>query len=167
MTTLGKIIGGGLPVGAYGGKKEIMEKVSPAGPVYQAGTLSGNPMAMAAGLAMLKHLRSHQEIYHNIDKTTSKIAEGMMAPLNRKGIPSSVNYAGSMFTLFFTGDKVTDYQSAKKSDTALFGRYFQAMLKRGIYLAPSQFEAMFVSASITSDIASRILDAHELSVGEL
>lgn len=167
MTTLGKIIGGGLPVGAYGGKKEIMDSVSPVGPVYQAGTLSGNPMAMAAGLVMLRYLQAHPEIYQQLREITSYITEGLKRPLEAKGIPHTVNAVGSMFTLFFTGENVTDFTTAKTSDTALFGKYFQAMLSRGIYLAPSQFEALFVSAAIGQEIADRIIQASRDSVEDI
>jgi glutamate-1-semialdehyde 2,1-aminomutase len=161
MTTLGKIIGGGLPVGAYGGKKEIMDFVSPSGPVYQAGTLSGNPLAMAAGLAMLRYLKDHPEVYTNINETTHYLAEGLRAQISRVSIPASVNQVGSMFTLFFTDTRVIDYDTAKTSDTRKFSVYFQHMLRQGIYLAPSQFEAMFVSNAITKSIADQILQASE------
>jgi glutamate-1-semialdehyde 2,1-aminomutase len=140
LTTLGKVIGGGLPVGAYGGRKDIMREVAPSGPVYQAGTLSGNPLAVAAGLAMLRHLKAHPEIYERLEMRAAELCAA--AP---PGV--TVNRVGSMFTFFFTGGPVTDYESAKRSDTARFGRYFRAMLDRGIYLAPSQFEAAFLSAA--------------------
>jgi glutamate-1-semialdehyde 2,1-aminomutase len=144
LTTLGKVIGGGLPVGAYGGRKDIMRKVAPAGPVYQAGTLSGNPLAVAAGLAMLRYLKANPEIYGQLE--TRAAALSAAAP---QGV--TVNRTGSMFTFFFTSGPVTDYESAKRSDTARFGRFFRAMLERGIYLAPSQFEAAFVSAAHTEE----------------
>jgi glutamate-1-semialdehyde 2,1-aminomutase len=140
LTTLGKVIGGGLPVGAFGGRKDIMSKVAPVGPVYQAGTLSGNPLAVAAGLAMLRHLKAHPEIYSHLEERTSALCAAA-------GSGITVNRVGSMFTLFFTECPVTDYESAKRSDTARFGRFFHAMLERGIYLPPSQFEAAFVSAA--------------------
>lgn len=167
MTTMGKIIGGGMPVGAYGGKREIMDFVSPAGPVYQAGTLSGNPIAMAAGLAMLKHLQAHPEIYKTIDKTTSAIVDEMRKSIKAAGLNYTVNQVGSMFTLFFTENRVIDFNTAKTSDTALFAKYFQAMLNQGIYLAPSQFEAMFVSAAIDSFVADRIIEAHHKAIAQL
>lgn len=160
MSTLGKIIGGGLPVGAYGGRKEIMDSVSPAGPVYQAGTLSGNPMAMAAGLVMLKHLKAHPEIYGQLTQTTTKLVNGMRDEIRKAGFNFTINQVGSMFTLFFTATHVTDFGTAKTSDTALFAKYFQAMLQQGIYLAPSQYEAMFVSTAVDSNIADKILTAH-------
>jgi glutamate-1-semialdehyde 2,1-aminomutase len=155
LTTLGKVIGGGLPVGAYGGRKEIMRKVAPAGPVYQAGTLSGNPLAVAAGLAMLGYLKANPEVYHQLETRAAALCAA--AP---QGV--AVNRAGSMFTFFFTSGPVTDYESAKRSDTARFGRFFRRMLERGIYLAPSQFEAAFVSAAHTEeDIRRTAAAAHE------
>jgi glutamate-1-semialdehyde 2,1-aminomutase len=140
MTTLGKVIGGGLPVGAYGGRKDIMRQVAPVGPVYQAGTLSGNPLAVAAGLAMLRYLKSHPEVYPQLEARTAELCAAAPAGV-------TVNRVGSMFTWFFTDQPVTDYDSAKRSDTTRFGRFFRAMLERGIYLAPSQFESAFVSAA--------------------
>jgi glutamate-1-semialdehyde 2,1-aminomutase len=149
------VIGGGLPVGAYGGRKDIMSKVAPAGPVYQAGTLSGNPLAVAAGLAMLKHLKSHPEIYDRLERNAAALCAAAPAGI-------TANRVGSMFTFFFSGAPVTDYESAKRSDTARFGKYFLAMLERGIYLAPSQFEAAFVSAAHTdADIQKTIAAAGE------
>jgi len=167
MTTLGKIVGGGLPVGAYGGKKEIMSCVSPIGPVYQAGTLSGNPLAMAAGMALLNFLKNHQEVYTQINTTGNKIAEGLRQQVKETGINASVNQLGSMFTLFFTDAEVRDYESAKESDTIRFGKYFQNMLQQGIYLAPSQFEAMFISTAITDDVIDAILSASSKSLQQL
>lgn len=161
MTTLGKIIGGGLPVGAYGGKKEIMDFVSPAGPVYQAGTLSGNPLAMAAGLAMLKYLKENTGVYDQIDRTTTRLVTGLRQQLQRAGKHYTVNQVGSMFTLFFTNEQVVDFNTAKTSDTQCFARYFQSMLRSGVYLAPSQYEAMFISAAITDDIAEQVLAANQ------
>ena len=144
LTTLGKVIGGGLPVGAYGGRRDIMKQVAPAGPVYQAGTLSGNPLAVAAGLAMLRHLKRHPEVYEQLERRAAELCAAAPAGI-------TVNRVGSMFTFFFTAGPVTDYESAKRSDTARFGRFFRAMLERGVYLAPSQFEAAFVSAAHTED----------------
>jgi glutamate-1-semialdehyde 2,1-aminomutase len=167
MTTLGKIIGGGMPVGAYGGKKEIMQHVSPAGPVYQAGTLSGNPIAMAAGLAMLHHLNSNEEIYTRLNEIGMQVASGISSINQSLGQDLTINQLGSMYSLFFTDASVTDFETAKKSDTALFGRYFQAMLRRGIYLAPSQFESLFLSTALTDDLISKILEAHEGSMKEM
>lgn len=140
LTTLGKVIGGGLPIAAYGGRKEIMSYVAPSGPIYQAGTLSGNPLAVAAGLAMLRHLKAHPEVYGRLEARASTLA--VAAP---PGI--TVNRAGSMLTWFFADRAVDDFESAKQSDTAKFARFFNLMLERGIYLPPSQFEAAFVSAA--------------------
>jgi glutamate-1-semialdehyde 2,1-aminomutase len=146
LTTFGKIIGGGLPVGAYGGTSEIMDLVAPLGPMYQAGTLSGNPLAMAAGIATLKLLREKKtEIYPRLDALSAQLVEGVAAAAKDAGVALSFNRVGSMFTWFFTADPVTDWDSASKSDTAAFGRFFRAMLNAGIYLPPSQFEAAFVS----------------------
>jgi glutamate-1-semialdehyde 2,1-aminomutase len=167
MTTLGKIIGGGLPVGAYGGRKEIMDVVSPSGPVYQAGTLSGNPLAMAAGMAMLKYLNANPSVYSTLDDTTAYLASGIRRQWKDAGLAYTVNQVGSMFTLFFTDRPVVDFDSAKTSDTVRFGKYFQAMLAQGIYLAPSQYEAMFISTAIDRDIADRILAANEKAIERL
>ena len=167
LTTLGKIIGGGLPVGAYGGRKEIMDFVSPAGPIYQAGTLSGNPMAMAAGLTILAELKNNPSIYQDLDKVTRILASGLQAQADRRKIPAVVNQVGSMFTIFFTSQPVTDYHSAKTSDTAMFAKYFNAMLRWGVYLAPSQFEAMFVSHAVNEKLAGQILEASDAAMDEI
>ena len=155
MTTLGKVIGGGLPIGAYGGRAEIMQCVAPVGPIYQAGTLSGNPLAVAAGLAMLRHLKAHPEIYAQLETRAATLEASAPAGV-------TVNRVGSMFTFFFTDQPVTDYESAKRSDTAKFGKFFRLMLERGIYLAPSQFEAAFLSAAHTEeDIGKTVAAARE------
>ncbi|WP_258104921.1 glutamate-1-semialdehyde 2,1-aminomutase [Marinoscillum sp. MHG1-6] len=168
MTTLGKIIGGGLPVGAYGGKGEIMDFVSPQGPVYQAGTLSGNPVAMAAGLAILNHLNEHaSEIYSKLSKTTAHLVEGYNETLDDLELPYVINHVGSMYSLFFTDQEVTDFQTAKSCDTELFGKYFRAMLNQGIYLAPSQFETLFVSAVLTEKEVELILAANKAALQEI
>jgi glutamate-1-semialdehyde 2,1-aminomutase len=167
LTTLGKIIGGGMPVGAYGGKKEIMDFVSPAGPVYQAGTLSGNPIAMSAGLAMLNYLKSNPSVYTQLQGTTDRIVKGMKANLNKLGLNFQINQMGSMFTLFFTSEPVVDFNSAKKSDTQLFGKYFHAMLEKGVYLAPSQYEALFISAAITDQLSDEIVKANYESLEQV
>ncbi|NVJ85711.1 MAG: glutamate-1-semialdehyde 2,1-aminomutase [Algoriphagus sp.] len=167
MTTLGKIIGGGMPVGAYGGKKEIMDFVSPAGPVYQAGTLSGNPIAMAAGLTMLRHLKTQPEIYGVLLQIGKKIAEGIQKINLELGFDYTVNHLGSMYSLFFTSEPVIDFDSAKTSNTELFGKYFQAMLHRGVYLAPSQFESLFLSTALSDDLIDRILEVHRESMIEI
>ena len=144
LTTLGKVIGGGLPIGAYGGRADIMSRVAPAGPIYQAGTLSGNPLAVAAGLAMLRYLKSHPETYGQLEARTAALCAG--APRG-----TTVNRAGSMFTIFFTSKLVTDYDSAKTSDTTRFAEFHRRMLERGVYWPPSQFEAAFVSAAHTEE----------------
>lgn len=167
MTTFGKIIGGGLPVGAYGGKKEIMDCVSPAGPVYQAGTLSGNPIAMAAGITMLKTLMSTPSIYQQLSDTTAYICDGFKKNMDALGVNFTINQMGSMFTLFFTNQPVADYEGAKTCDTTMFGKYFQAMLRQGIYLAPSQFESLFVSTSITQELADQIIEANKVALQEI
>ncbi len=161
LTTLGKIIGGGLPVGAYGGKREIMDCVSPAGPVYQAGTLSGNPIAMAAGLAMLNKLNRDQDCYKKLEQTTQAITEGIQDSLKLLDLDFTINTVGSMYTLFFTGQTVTNFETAKTADTKMFATYFQSMLSQGIYLAPSQFESLFVSLAIQPAHVDLILNANE------
>lgn len=161
LTCLGKIIGGGMPVGAYGGKQEIMEFVSPKGPVYQAGTLAGNPLAMAAGYGQLSYLRDHPEVYTQIAATTSKIAEGLAAIFTKKGVAHSIGIIGSMFTLFFNEHQVRNYEDAKACDTALFGRFFKHMLANGVYMPPSQFEAIFISTAIGEKEIDRMLTAAE------
>jgi glutamate-1-semialdehyde 2,1-aminomutase len=164
MTTLGKIIGGGMPVGAYGGKKEIMDFVSPQGPVYQAGTLSGNPVAMAAGLAMLTSLNEDDGIYAQLENTTDTLVEGYQRTLDALNLPYTINQVGSMYSMFFTNQKVSDFDSAKACDTLLFGKYFKEMLSQGVYLAPSQFETLFVSASIGQLEINSILEANEIAL---
>jgi glutamate-1-semialdehyde 2,1-aminomutase len=152
LTTLGKIIGGGLPVGAYGGPSEIMGLVAPLGPMYQAGTLSGNPLAMAAGAATLRHLRDRKkEIYPRLDKLSGELVASVAAAAKEAAVPICFNRVGSMFTWFFTPGPVTDWNSAAKSDTEAFGRFFRAMLENGVYLPPSQFEAAFLSAAHTEE----------------
>lgn len=167
MTTLGKIIGGGMPVGAYGGKREIMEFVSPAGPVYQAGTLSGNPIAMAAGLTMLNHLNTNPNVYAELSHIGTKLTEGIKSINQELGLNYTVNRIGSMYSLFFTDKPVFDFESAKTADTALFGKYFQAMLKRGVYLAPSQFESLFLSTALKDELIDQILSAHKEAIVEI
>ncbi|WP_338876866.1 glutamate-1-semialdehyde 2,1-aminomutase [Spirosoma sp. SC4-14] len=166
LTTMGKIIGGGMPVGAYGGRADIMSVVSPAGPVYQAGTLSGNPIAMSAGLAMLRYLNEHPEVYTQLEETGSKLAEGFRKGLVKAGLNYTINHIGSMFTLFMTERSVTNFAEAKTCDLPLFGRYFRAMLKRGVYLAPSQFESLFISTALTNELVEQIIQANEESLQE-
>ena len=152
ITTLGKIVGGGMPIGAYGGRREIMEMVSPAGPVYQAGTLSGNPIAMAAGLTQLKYLYEHQEVYKDLEEKGQKLYGGIEEILKEAGSEYHVNHVSSLGSLFFAKEEVVDYTSAKSSDTKAFADYFLAMLKQGIHLAPSQFEAMFLSTAHSDEV---------------
>jgi glutamate-1-semialdehyde 2,1-aminomutase len=152
LTTLGKVIGGGLPIAAYGGRREIMAYVAPSGPVYQAGTLSGNPLAVSAGLAQIRYLQSHPEVYEQLNRSTGALAACAPADI-------TVNRIGSMMTWFFTDQAVTDAASARLSDGKRFGKFFHAMLDRGIYLPPSQYEALFVSAAHTEADISRTLDA--------
>jgi glutamate-1-semialdehyde 2,1-aminomutase len=164
---MGKIIGGGLPVGAYGGPKEIMDMVAPLGPMYQAGTLSGNPLAMAAGCAMLKQLRDRKsEIYPRIDKLSEELVAGVAAAAKDAGIPLTHNRVGSMFTWFFQHGPVTDWDSAAKSNTQQFGKFFRSMLDQGIYLPPSQYEAAFLGATHTEDDVQRTIAAAKEAFAE-
>jgi len=166
LTCLGKIIGGGLPVGAFGGRREIMESLAPAGPVYQAGTLSGNPLAMAAGLATL-HVLGNDADYRDLDRKTRRLCDGMMQLFRKKGIGVTINRRGSMFTVFFTDRDVTDFASALRCDTGLFARYFNAMLRHGVSLPPSQFETAFVSFAHTAEDIDRTLEACGKALAEL
>ena len=159
LVTYGKIIGAGMPVGAYGGRREIMELVSPVGKVYQAGTLSGNPIAMAAGLTQLKYLYEHQEIYKDLEKKGERLYGGMEKILAEKNLPYHINHVSSLGSLFFTEQEVVDYTSAKSSDTKAFSEYFKGMLAQGIHMAPSQFEAMFLSVAHTDEIIDQTLEA--------
>ena len=162
MTTLGKIIGGGLPVGAFGGKREIMEQLSPNGGIYQAGTLSGNPLAMSAGIATLKELQK-PGFYEGLENKSSQLADGIAAAAARAGYPVYSTRVGSMFCTFFTPAEVYDWQGAAACDTAAFGRYFRSMLAEGIYLAPSQFETAFISASHSDEEIHKTIAAAEKS----
>ena len=159
LVTYGKIIGAGMPVGAYGGRREIMEMVSPVGAVYQAGTLSGNPIAMAAGLTQLKYLYEHQEIYKDLEEKGKRLYGGMEKILAEKNLPYHINHVSSLGSLFFTEQEVVDYTSAKSSDTKAFSEYFKGMLAQGIHMAPSQFEAMFLSVAHTDEIIDQTLEA--------
>ena len=163
ITVLGKIIGGGLPVAAYGGRREIMDMIAPVGPVYQAGTLSGNPLAMRAGLATLPKLEA-PDFYHSLNRRAERLAAGLRTTLQHAGTPGQVNATGSLLTIFFSADPVCDYAGAKKSDTARFGAFFREMLARGVLLPPSQFEALFVSAAHTDDDIERTLAAAKSSL---
>lgn len=157
LTCMGKIIGGGLPVGALGGRREILEHLAPMGPVYQAGTLSGNPLAMTAGIATLDILK--EKSYPELERMTERLCNGFAELFQKKGIPARINRVGSLFTLFFTADEVVDFESASKSDTALFARFFQGMLAAGINLAPAQFEAGFLSFAHTEEDIAQTLSS--------
>ena len=158
LSTFGKVIGGGMPVGAYGGRREIMQKVAPSGPIYQAGTLSGNPVAMAAGLAMLELIQA-PGFYADLQNKTQLLADGLLAVASEAGVPFSVNRVCGMFGLFFTSEKVETYTQATRCDVAMFNRFFHAMLKRGVYLAPSAFEAGFMSTAHSERDIAETLDA--------
>jgi glutamate-1-semialdehyde 2,1-aminomutase len=167
LTTLGKIIGGGLPVGAYGGTKEIMDLVAPLGPMYQAGTLSGNPLAMAAGIATLKQLRDRKdEIYPRLEKLSSDLVQGVDGAAKDAGVTLSHNRVGSMFTWFFTAGPVTDWESASKSDTEAFAKFFRGMLDAGVSLPPSQYEAAFLSAAHTEEDVQRTIAAAKAALAK-
>ena len=166
LTCLGKMIGGGLPVGAYGGRREIMEMVAPLGPVYQAGTLSGNPLAMAAGLATLRELQS-PGFYERLDALSAKLVEGVARAAKSAGVSLRLNRVGSMRTPFFVDAPVTDYASARRADTKRYARFFHAMLERGVYLAPSQFEAVFMSSAHSEREIAETVAAAEASFAEI
>lgn len=159
LTTLGKVIGGGMPVGAFGGRAEIMCELSPEGPVYQAGTLSGNPLAMAAGIATLRAIQSDPRMYDRLEVLSKLLCDGLHEVLTKHAIPHYSTYAGSMFCTFFTEGPVQDLESAMKSDTALYAKFFHAMLDRGVYLAPSQFETAFISTAHTTREIERTIAA--------
>ena len=164
LSTFGKIIGGGLPVGAFGGKREIMEMLSPSGPVYQAGTLSGNPLAMCAGFAALTYIKEHPEIYVQLEKSSMYLENGFKENLNAVGKNYAMNRVGSMMCMFFTEKPVNDFKSALTSNTELYGKYFHEMLNHGIYLAPAQFEALFVSTAHTKEDLDKTIAAHKESL---
>ena len=161
LVTYGKIIGGGMPVGAYGGRKEIMELVAPLGPVYQAGTLSGNPVAMAAGMEQLKLLSENPDIYSKLDAAGEKLYGGMENLIRQYDLPCTVSHIGSLGCVFFTSAEVKNYELAKTSDTEAFAGYYKFMLEHGIHLAPSQFEAMFLSLAHTDEILDQTLEVFE------
>jgi len=163
MTCLGKVMGGGLPAAAYGGRADIMDCVAPAGPVYQAGTLSGNPVAMTAGLTTLRLLQQ-PGVYEQLDRQTKKVSEGLLQLIRKAGLPATLNRVGS---IFFTDGEVTDWDSASKSDTALFGRFFHAMLHEGVYLPPSQYEAAFMGLAHTDEVVEATLAAAERALDKL
>ncbi|MBE6112526.1 MAG: glutamate-1-semialdehyde-2,1-aminomutase [Peptococcaceae bacterium] len=166
ITCLGKIIGGGLPVGAYGGRKEIMQHVAPVGPVYQAGTLSGNPLAMAAGIATLKEL-AKPGVYETIEAKAKKLADGVQAAADKAGVEVSINHSASLLTVFFTNQNVDSYAAAMTSDTAKFKVFFQSMLNQGVYLPPSQFECWFVSLAHTDEDIEKTIAAAEQAFAEV
>jgi glutamate-1-semialdehyde 2,1-aminomutase len=166
LTVLGKIIGGGLPVGAFGGRKEIMDELSPVGPVYQAGTLSGNPLAVAAGIAALTEL-SQRDVYKELNAKADYLAERMAKAFAASGVPAYTNRAGSMWTTFFQKGPVTDYASAKRSDTRRYAKYFHGLLERGVYIAPSQYEAGFVSLAHTKRDLDRTVAAAKAALASL
>jgi glutamate-1-semialdehyde 2,1-aminomutase len=158
ITTLGKIIGGGLPVGAYGGSRELMNHIAPAGPIYQAGTLSGNPLSMTAGLVTLRRLRD-KSVYERLENASRKLCEGLSAGASEIGIKTVINRVGSMWTSFFTGEPVSNWETANRANRELYGKFFHAILEEGVYLAPSQFEAAFVSLAHTDDVIDQTLAA--------
>ncbi|MDW8294529.1 MAG: glutamate-1-semialdehyde 2,1-aminomutase [Aquificaceae bacterium] len=166
ITCMGKIIGGGMPLGAYGGRREVMEKVAPEGPVYQAGTLSGNPLSMVAGIATLREL-FRLNPYEELERLTKKLTSGIGEVLSRKGIAHRINQIASMFTIFFTEKEVYDYQTAKSSDRELFGRFFRSLLKEGVLIPPAQFEAWFLSTAHTEEDIDLALERIERAVASL
>lgn len=167
LSTFGKIIGGGLPVGAFGGKKEIMDKIAPVGPIYQAGTLSGNPLAMSAGFAALNHIKNNPSIYNDLEEKSDYLSKGFANNLDKIGKKYAMNRIGSMMCMFFVEENVTDFQSAVKSNTELYGKYFHKMLENGIYLAPAQFEALFVSTAHSKEDLDKTILAHYNSLIEI
>lgn len=158
LTTLGKVIGGGLPVGAYGGKREIMQLVAPAGPMYQAGTLAGNPLAMSAGIATLSLIRD-EECWRKLEQAAAALEAGVSSAARQAGVPVQQTRVGTMFTTFFSETRPVDWKTVKVADKAQFGKFFQSMLENGVYLAPSQFEAGFLSIQHTDVIIEETLDA--------
>jgi glutamate-1-semialdehyde 2,1-aminomutase len=166
LTCMGKVIGGGMPLGAYGGKREIMEKVAPEGPVYQAGTLSGNPMAMVAGITTLSEL-FEKDPYDYLDEITQTLCEGISKILKDKGIPHTINRVASMLTVFFTDQEVYDYRTAKSSNLGLFAKFFRALLKEGVLIPPSQFEAWFLSTAHTKEDIEKALNCIERAVSSI
>ncbi len=167
LTTLGKVIGGGLPVGAFGGRGEIMDRLTPDGTIFHAGTLSGNPLAMAAGIATLKAIRDDATLYERLSVLTALLIDGLHEVFEKHGVAHVGTHAGSMFTAFFTPDPVVDLTTAMKADTAFYGRFFHAMLDRGVYLAPSQFEAGFISTAHTVRDIRTTLDAADAALAEI
>ncbi len=167
LTCLGKIVGGGMPLAAYGGRADVMERIAPSGPVYQAGTLSGNPLAVAAGMKQIELLATQPDLYPRLTQATTSLANGLAEIVRQAGIGVSVNQVGSMFTLFFTEQPVFDYADAKRSDSARFARFFHALLDHGVYLPPSQFEAAFVSAAHSDAVIEQTLTAARQAIRSL
>ncbi|HZD45240.1 MAG TPA: aminotransferase class III-fold pyridoxal phosphate-dependent enzyme, partial [Acidobacteriaceae bacterium] len=168
MTCLGKIIGGGLPCGAFGGRAEIMDMLAPLGPVYQAGTLSGNPLAMAAGVATLAYLATNSKVvYGNLEEASRLVAQGVATVLSEAGVPVTTNRVGAMWTWFFTSERVVDFATAATSDTTRFGAFHRAMLDAGVWLPPSQFEAIFLGTAHTREIIEATLAAARQAVASL
>jgi glutamate-1-semialdehyde 2,1-aminomutase len=167
LCTYGKIIGGGMPVGAYGGRKDLMDYVSPQGPVYQAGTLSGNPIAMAAGITMLTTLKNDSDVYSRLNSKTLVIVSGLKQMIQELDVPVTVNHVGSMFSLFFNRKEVYDFDSAKNCDLDLFKAFFHGMLERGVYFPPSQFETCFVSDAVSNDEIDHLLQSCKEVLTEL
>jgi glutamate-1-semialdehyde 2,1-aminomutase len=163
LTTIGKVIGGGLPAAAFGGRADVMRKLAPLGPVYQAGTLSGNPLAMAAGMKAMEIL-GRPGTYERLEQLGKRLGDGLLAAARAANVPACMNRVGSMLTLFFCAGPVTDYATAKQADTARFGTFFRAMRDRGVFLPPSQFEAMFVSLAHTDEDIDQIVDAAKQSL---
>jgi len=166
LTCFGKVIGGGLPVGAYGGRADLMDRVAPSGPVYQAGTLSGNPLAMRAGIETLDLLAAHGT-YPRLERISERLEKGLASAASAAGIPAVVNRVGSMMTAFFTTGPVVDHQTAMRSDTRRYARFFHGMLDRGVYLAPSQFEAAFVSTEHDEALVDRTIAAARETLADL
>ena len=167
LVTYGKIIGGGMPVGAYGGSRALMEHVAPCGPVYQAGTLSGNPVAMAAGLAQLRYLHDHPQVYTHINDMGASLAQDMGKLCETSPVPVAINQVGSLLSPFFTPTEVSTFVDAKGSDVGMYARYFGEMLQRGIYLAPAQFEAMFLSDAHSGEDLTATLEAFQQTLEAL
>jgi glutamate-1-semialdehyde 2,1-aminomutase len=165
LTCLGKIVGGGMPIGAYGGRNEIMELIAPLGPVYQAGTLSGNPLATAAGIETLTLLAQSDGVYEKIEDITATLCRGMGEIISRRGVSARIAQLGSLFTLFFSGKRVRDYRQARRCDLKVFARYFRAMLRGGIYIPPSQFETNFVSMAHTRKDIAKTLEVVDRALG--
>ena len=165
LTTFGKIIGGGMPVGAYGGRRDLMEQIAPIGPIYQAGTLSGNPVAMAAGLAMLELIQA-PDFHAKLAARTKLLADGLQSVADAEGISFSTNCVGGMFGLFFSSEKITRFDQVMAADSAMFGRFFHGMLERGVYLAPSAFEAGFMSSAHSEQDIAETLEAARVSMRE-